>query len=306
MTGTAGNDQLIGTTDDDTISGLDGDDTIWGRDGNDLLLGGNGNDVLYGETGNDTLDGGAGDDTLDGGIGNDTYRFGRNSGNDTILEGKLFFGNDRVVFDAGITQADLSLQRIGSSYDLLITLAPTGNTLLIRTISTARRPTPDGWNAWNSRRQRADAAGRRGDHHAPHPKATTRSTAPPATTCCEAPAATMRSTAATAMTQSTATTATTRCGERGDDTLDGGAGDDLLIGGEGSDTYRYGRGSGNDTIREDGLFGGTDVIQFDAGILAGDISLQRVGTSNDLLITLDTGNTLTVLDFFFRPLSGYG
>ncbi|WZB70396.1 calcium-binding protein [Achromobacter xylosoxidans] len=132
MTGTAGNDQLIGTTDDDTISGLDGDDTIWGRDGNDLLLGGNGNDVLYGETGNDTLDGGAGDDTLDGGIGNDTYRFTRNSGNDTILEGKLFFGNDRVVFDAGITQADLSLQRIGSSYDLLITLAPTGNTLLIK------------------------------------------------------------------------------------------------------------------------------------------------------------------------------
>lgn len=307
MTGTAGNDQLIGTTDDDTISGLDGDDTIWGRDGNDLLLGGNGNDVLYGETGNDTLDGGAGDDTLDGGIGNDTYRFGRNSGNDTILEGKLFFGNDRVVFDAGITQADLSLQRIGSSYDLLITLAPTGNTLLIKDYF-------DGETADAGRVERLEFSDGS------------------ALTLPDVAAITMRPTEGNDTIYGTAGNDVLRgaggndalyggdgndaiygddgndtlYGERGDDTLDGGAGDDLLIGGEGSDTYRYGRGSGNDTIREDGLFGGTDVIQFDAGILAGDISLQRVGTSNDLLITLDTGNTLTVLDFFFRPLSGYG
>ena len=307
MTGTAGNDQLIGTTDDDTISGLDGDDTIWGRDGNDLLLGGNGNDVLYGETGNDTLDGGAGDDTLDGGIGNDTYRFGRNSGNDTILEGKLFFGNDRVVFDAGITQADLSLQRIGS----FLRLADHARTHRQHAAHQGLFRRRDGRRRTVERLEFSDGS---------------------ALTLPDVAAITMRPTEGNDTIYGTAGNDVLRgaggndalyggdgndaiygddgndtlYGERGDDTLDGGAGDDLLIGGEGSDTYRYGRGSGNDTIREDGLFGGTDVIQFDAGILAGDISLQRVGTSNDLLITLDTGNTLTVLDFFFRPLSGYG
>jgi Ca2+-binding RTX toxin-like protein len=55
ITGTAGNDTLIGTSSSDSISGLGG------------------NDSLVGNAGNDTLDGGTGADRLAGGLNNDTY-----------------------------------------------------------------------------------------------------------------------------------------------------------------------------------------------------------------------------------------
>jgi Ca2+-binding RTX toxin-like protein len=47
ITGTNGNDTLIGTAEDDTIQGL------------------NGNDIIFSSSGNDTIDGGAGNDTVD-------------------------------------------------------------------------------------------------------------------------------------------------------------------------------------------------------------------------------------------------
>ena len=97
-------------------------------------------------------------------------------------------------------------------------------------------------------------------------------------------------------------------GEGGDDILDGGAGDDTLAGGEGSDTYLFGRHSGNDTIRETGLYGDAgDRVLFDADILPSDITFARAGTSNDLLITVQgSGNTLLVHDYFQRALQRYG
>ncbi|WP_234385165.1 calcium-binding protein, partial [Paracidovorax avenae] len=48
LTGTAGNDTIIGYATADTINGADGNDTLEGRGGNDLLEGGGGNDSLYG------------------------------------------------------------------------------------------------------------------------------------------------------------------------------------------------------------------------------------------------------------------
>jgi len=66
ITGTGGNDAMIGGTTDDTLDG------------------GAGNDILYGGDGADTLTGGAGDDVLMGGAGNDTYNVGE--GLDTITD----------------------------------------------------------------------------------------------------------------------------------------------------------------------------------------------------------------------------
>jgi Ca2+-binding RTX toxin-like protein len=82
ITGTSGNDNIVGREDASTISGLDGNDKLTGRDandvlngnaGNDTLNGGLGNDSLFGGTGNDVLIGGPGADKLVGGSGNDTY-----------------------------------------------------------------------------------------------------------------------------------------------------------------------------------------------------------------------------------------
>ena len=71
ITGTPGNDTLIGTNLADTINGLAGQDTLNGGEGNDTLMGGSQRDVLRGGSGNDTLDAGPGTDVLFGGTGND-------------------------------------------------------------------------------------------------------------------------------------------------------------------------------------------------------------------------------------------
>lgn len=65
MTGTAGDDRLVGG---------DVADRILGLAGNDTLVGGGGVDTLEGGAGNDSLDGNAGADRLIGGDGNDIYR----------------------------------------------------------------------------------------------------------------------------------------------------------------------------------------------------------------------------------------
>ncbi|MEQ1729054.1 MAG: putative Ig domain-containing protein, partial [Vicinamibacterales bacterium] len=77
---------LLDNVSNDILLGSWGSDTIKGGSGADYAFGGAGVDAIFGGTGDDILDGGAGNDTLDGGWGNDTYRFGRGSGQDTVLE----------------------------------------------------------------------------------------------------------------------------------------------------------------------------------------------------------------------------
>jgi trimeric autotransporter adhesin len=119
----------------DTLDGLGGNDQLWGRGGSDSLSGGSGNDTLYGDSasyssagdGNDTLDGGTGTDSLFGGGGNDTYRFGRGRGADAVTEAA---GTDRVLLDAGVAPADVSLFRLGSDLILAVDQGPTQLTIL--------------------------------------------------------------------------------------------------------------------------------------------------------------------------------
>lgn len=73
ITGTSGNDTLIGTDGSDKIDGLGGNDKLYGGAGNDTITSGPGTDYLYGEDGNDTLISkrGTGPDYFDGGAGID-------------------------------------------------------------------------------------------------------------------------------------------------------------------------------------------------------------------------------------------
>lgn len=63
LTGSDGNDDLVGTRFADTMAGGEGDDRLAGMEGSDTLNGGNGDDLLDGGTGADTMIGGMGDDT---------------------------------------------------------------------------------------------------------------------------------------------------------------------------------------------------------------------------------------------------
>ena len=91
VTGTSGNDVLIGGNGVNTISGLGGDDHIAGDSGADILSGGDGNDALEGGSGADLLSGGGGDDSLNGGEGWDTI-----DGGDGIDE--AVFSGDRADY----------------------------------------------------------------------------------------------------------------------------------------------------------------------------------------------------------------
>ncbi|MBY0257644.1 cadherin-like domain-containing protein, partial [Methylobacterium sp.] len=92
--GGPGDDHIVGGDGDDTILGGAGDDVIFAGAGADVVSGGTGNDRIFGEDGDDILSGDAGDDLIDGGEGNDILL--GSTGSDTLFGDA---GNDRI--DAG-------------------------------------------------------------------------------------------------------------------------------------------------------------------------------------------------------------
>ncbi|MBG1260247.1 calcium-binding protein [Nostoc commune] len=93
LSGTSGNDTIVGWASGGNANSTSGNDTLNGADGNDSLAGGTANDSLSGGNGNDTLDGGTGNDTLIGGAGNDIFK--GSQGNDSINGGD---GNDTADY----------------------------------------------------------------------------------------------------------------------------------------------------------------------------------------------------------------
>jgi Ca2+-binding RTX toxin-like protein len=67
-------------------------------------------------------------------------------------------------------------------------------------------------------------------------------------------------------------------GGPGADLLDGGPGSDSMQGHQGNDVYLFGRGSGQDSIQENGdIAGAPDIIRLGAGIAPSDIAVRREG-----------------------------
>jgi Ca2+-binding RTX toxin-like protein len=83
------------------------------------------------------------------------------------------------------------------------------------------------------------------------------------------------------------------------DVLIGGKGSDQLFGDAGDDTYRFNLSDGIDTITDTA---GTDQIQFGAGITEVNTTLKR--NFSDLIISLNTGEMITVKDMFNSPTGG--
>jgi Ca2+-binding RTX toxin-like protein len=248
-----------------------GSGKLTGGAGSDILLGSVGNDTLDGGDGDDYLDGGAGNDTLYGGYGSDTYRFGRNSGNDTIYETNDLYGKDTdvVQFDADIRPQDVMVKRDGTTTDLLITIAGSSSVLRVKAeFNQAGSIFSCGIEQFRF------ADGTIWDKQ-------------------QVALMTLRGTPGNDV----------LVGFNGDDLMDGGAGNDTLYGGSGSDTYLFGRGSGSDTIYEENdLYGkDTDVVQFDADIRPQDVTVKRDGTTTDLLITIaGSSSVLRVKSQFYQ------
>jgi len=148
LTGTEGNDTIIGRSTDDVLNGLAGNDTLAGNNGNDTLFGGDGVDTLYGYSGNDNLQGQNGDDWLYGGVGedtliggagtdylrgeagNDTYILDYGSANDLIVD----FGTDNgdvLLFGSDIAEQDLLIWKDPGHGDIFINIKGTQDSVKI-------------------------------------------------------------------------------------------------------------------------------------------------------------------------------
>lgn len=100
-----------------TLQQTDADDTVKGTSYNDVIYGNGGHDTINAGEGNDTIVGGIGNDILNGGNGDDTYIYNLGDGFDTITESG---GNDKIVFGEGISQSDLSFEKIGNDLKISI------------------------------------------------------------------------------------------------------------------------------------------------------------------------------------------
>jgi Ca2+-binding RTX toxin-like protein len=232
-----------------------------------LLMGGtSGADSITGTFRSDLLDGREGNDTLVGGDGADRYVFGLGYGADEIqesLSNANLSEDDQLEFLPGIAAEDLEYERIGN--DLKITITGTSDSVLIK-----GQFNNNSYFTWQDVDRFTFSDG----------------------------SFITKEQVQQALLQPTSG-ADHQIGFISGDTLDGGAGNDTLEGVDGADTYIFGRGYGHDLIIEtltDGNLPDFDTVALAAGIDPEDITLTRDG--QDLVLTLDTGETLRVQDHF--------
>ncbi|MEC4890327.1 MAG: calcium-binding protein [Nitrospira sp.] len=88
-------------------------------------------------------------------------------------------------------------------------------------------------------------------------------------------------------------------GQGGDDVLDGGEGNDRLYGDAGNDTYLFGRGGGQDIlVSVDSSGSDVDVVRLGEDVLPSEVTIQVEGTSNDLVVRINGTSDQVLLDEF--------
>ena len=253
-------------------AGIDGftfaDGTVWSRA--DMLshiafapvaplnqAGTSADETILGGFGDDTLGGGAGTDLLKGGFGSDSYQFNLGDGHDEIADQGSILDVDTLVFGSGITAASLTLTRSLADPSKLTLGVNAADSV---TITVAG----NGWGDGIERVVFADG--------------TVRTIVDLERQYLAAAQTTGNDILIGFDNGETVDTAA------GNDTLAGGRGDDFLKGGAGNETYRFNLGDGRDIISDTG---GTDALQFGAGVRPEDIRIAISNTnSNSLILSL--------------------
>jgi Ca2+-binding RTX toxin-like protein len=321
LSGGGGSDELHGDGGVDLLFGGAGDDFVEDREGSNALDGGDGDDFLDAGGGSNFVTGAAGNDSLESWGPNNVVAFNAGDGSDTVYVGNALTlslgggisphdlslsvdgadivlslgGDDRIRLYQGETAAErppVTLQIIGSdirTYDFSAVLAAFDE-------AVAQGTTSVGWsmadvlasNLLNTSVDRAIGGilaygyAQDGRLAALAPDAVrdvlSDSGFGVAAQLIEPDSASHVISGGPADDQLTGTDA--------DETLAGGAGDDSLTGGLGDDTYLFNLGDGIDHIVD---AGGTDIIEFGAGISPSSLSLGlgsllvRVGTGTDAI-----------------------
>jgi Ca2+-binding RTX toxin-like protein len=238
-----------------------------------ITTGTDGEDRLIGDFYADTLDGGAGNDYLNGGDDGDTYMFGVGDGQDTIEDqpGHVIYpAADTLQFKAGVAVGDVTFTRDGETDDLIVSINGTTDQVRIVGQYLVAETGPFGAQAFHQIEQFLWA---------------------------DETLKTWATLAQEIIDASGTSGDDLVVGTHFDDTIRGRAGADTLKGGNGSDTYEFDLGDGADTINDladNILAANEDVILFGAGILPGDIILERSGASDLILKITGTSDQITI------------
>ncbi|MGO8600312.1 calcium-binding protein [Rhizobium ruizarguesonis] len=251
------------------FAGTPGDDVITGSNTSDIINAGAGNDTINAGDGNDTITGGTGNDTVDSGWGNDTIYYGRGDGNDTITDSGMWDTDDRLVL-SGINPADVTLVRNGNDVTLVIAEsaagAGDGGSILLQGNLNEYYQTglekvvfADGttWTRDTMRAALLAQASSSGND-------------------------VITGFNAADIINAGAGNDTINAGD-GNDTITGGTDNDTVDSGWGNDTIYYGRGDGNDTITDSGMWDTDDRLVL-SGINPADVTLVRNGNDVTLVI----------------------
>ena len=262
-----GDDQVEAGDGNDFVDGGNGNDRIFGQAGNDSILGGAGNDNLLGGLGNDALEGQDGNDAMFGGAGNDQLIGGVG---DDILEGGE--GDDVLAGEAGNDQLQggggNDTVQGGDGNDIVAggsgndnLEGNSGNDILLGEDGVDVMYGGEGDDILDGGVENDLAFGGLGKD-----------------------------------TLIGGYGNDDLYGELGQDLIAGGGGDDLLAGGDDNDLYLYSRNDGMDTIQDSVGLNTLKLTDLNAANLG---SINRVG--NDLVITFDSLNKVTVTDHFVTP-----
>jgi Ca2+-binding RTX toxin-like protein len=298
---------VYGTAGDDALTGIDGlanhmygyagNDYLGGASQADYLDGGEGNDSLYGSGGNDTLDGGAGNDLLVGEAGNDTYLFQRGSGADTISNNDTTASRSDIIQMDGLNAADIRVEKWGN-YDLAVVIKDSGESIKIQNFFSSDLNKIDfikfaDGTSWD-RTTILDNVGLYGT--AGNDTLSGADSYPNRLYGYGGNDFLAGGSQADALDGGAG--GDILYGGAGNDTLDGGADNDTLSGDAGNDTYFFRRGGGTDTISNyDTTAGRIDTLLLD-GLNVADIRVEKQGNYDLSFVIKDTGESISVQNFF--------
>jgi len=278
----------------DKISGTSGDDVLVGTGGSDRFFGLDGNDTMSSSQGDDTYTGGRGDDIIRSGFGGDTYLWSKGDGNDRIEDFVAYGPSDSLVL-ADVASSGVSLSRT-SEGDLLVTVNETGEVITVA--GQYESPTDTGIGIDYIQFDNGEYWWREQIAEASAPIVEVNGTDD---------ADTLRGSRYKEVFLAGAGDDWIN-GREGDDILVGGTGNDTLGGAAGNDIYRFARGDGQDTIVDgidywDGGNGGNDTIELGAGFTPDQVTVSQQLNGNDLLLDFGQGDSIYIGN---APLSDGG
>ena len=267
----------------DTLDGFDTAENFYGLLGEDIINAGGGDDVLVGGTGVDVLSGEA---------GNDRYVWTSGDGDDQIDDKSTDLGETDTLVLTDILSSEVTLRQINGTANLEVNIASDSGLEKIIVIGHYANSGEGGGieaiefsdgEIWT----KADLYAKAINQGSGADDVLTGASNYDETFMGLAGLDTINA-------------------NGGDDTLIGGGGADQLNGGNGNDRYIWSRGDGSDIINDTGV----SLNELDRLVLTNvnlaDVTFTREIGSNDLVITIDNGSTITITDQFALANSGLG